>query len=430
MGGSKSAKLSAMQAFGVDAERLDFEALLPEAMEWLRRMVAINSFTAHREGVNRLGALTAEFFRELGFEEESVDSECAAYGKHLFLTRGSAEGKPVVLVSHLDTVYPEEEELRNGFGWMEVPSEGRIYGPGTVDIKGGTVLIWMLLKVLQKRYPAGFERVRWMVALNASEEVMGRDFGRLVAERCTDGARAVLVFEGGPREGEILHLVSSRKGRAEYRIRVQGRGAHAGSCHAEGVNAVVGLASVIQEAAAVTDYARGLTVNVGRVSGGTVVNRVPHEAELALEMRAFDPEVFGEGRRQIEAIGGETEKRSGCRVEVDCQGISPAWPVSEASRAVLGHWLEAGRELGLVLREVSRGGLSDANYLHALGPTLDGLGPCGGHAHCSERSADGSRLPEYVEPASFVTKGHLNFRAIRRLLSEELVLGEPVTEVQ
>ena len=410
-----------MQVHGLDAERRDFEALLPEAMELLRSMVAINSFTANRDGVNRLGVLTAEVFRELGFRSETVDSERSEYGRHLFLTLGKATAKPMVLVSHLDTVYPEEEELRNGFGWMEAPLEGRIYGPGTVDIKGGTVLIWMLLRVLKKRSPECFQGVRWMVALNASEEVMGKDFGRLVAERCPIGARAVLVFEGGPRDGDELHLVTARKGRAEYRIRVQGRGAHAGSNHAQGVNAIVGLASAIQQASAVTDYERGLTVNVGRVSGGTVLNRVPHEAELELEMRAFHPEMLRKGRRQIEAIGGGETLPHGCRMVIDCEGVSPAWPRSEKALGLLSHWMEAGLELGLQLREVSRGGLSDANYLHGLGPTLDGLGPCGGNAHCSERSTDGSKLPEYVEPASFVTKGLLNLQALRRFLG-----GDPL----
>jgi glutamate carboxypeptidase len=401
-----------MELFEAERDREEFEALLPEALGWLRSMVEINSFTANADGVNHLGLLTAEAFATLGFSAEFVPSEDTRFGRHLLLSGGAPEGRPVVCVSHLDTVYPEEEERRHGFGWQEVVSEGRIYGPGTVDIKGGTVLIWMLFRVLMKRFPEVFAGVRWVVALNASEEVMGRDFGRLVSARCAGEAKGVLVFEGGPRVGSEYQLVTARKGRAEYEVRALGRGAHAGSNHAEGINAVVALASAIQEAAALTDYGRGLTVNVGSVSGGTVVNRVPHEAMMELEMRAFAPEVLEEARQRLAGLEGLDF--GGAQLEVKCRGASPAWPRSVGANPLLRCWVEASRGLGMEIRDTARGGLSDANYLHHLGPTLDGLGPSGANAHCSERSADGSRVPEYVEPDSLITKGVLNLHGLRR----------------
>ena len=124
-------------------------AQMPEAMDWLRRMVGINSFTANAEGVNWLGGLTAECFGQLGFQPEFIPSEIPHYGRHLFLSRQGTGAKRVVLVTHLDTVFPPDEELRNNFRWEEAPAESRIYGPGTVDIKGGTVLIWMILRALR-----------------------------------------------------------------------------------------------------------------------------------------------------------------------------------------------------------------------------------------------------------------------------------------
>jgi glutamate carboxypeptidase len=81
------------------------------------------------------------------------------------------------------------------------------------------------------------------------------------------------------------------------------------------------------------------------------------------------------------------------------------------------HWHVAARNLGIFVKQVSRGGLSDANYLCTLGPTLDGLGPSGANAHCSERSADGRKVPEYVEPDSFVPKALLNIFALKSLLT-------------
>src|SRR5689334_23708208 len=104
---------------------------MPAALEMLRRMVGINSFTRNREGVNRLGRLTAESFAPLGFAAETAPSINPHYGDHLVLTRRGRTKKSIAMVSHLDTVFPPEEEQRNNFRWQ--PEGDRIYGPGTHD---------------------------------------------------------------------------------------------------------------------------------------------------------------------------------------------------------------------------------------------------------------------------------------------------------
>jgi glutamate carboxypeptidase len=122
-------------------------ANLPAYLDLLQSMVAINSFTANPAGVNALGELTARAFANLGFTAETVQSVNPNYGKHLILTRNGRTGRKIGLVSHLDTVFPEAEEQANDFRWRPEsgPAGERIYGPGTVDIKGGTVLIYMVL---------------------------------------------------------------------------------------------------------------------------------------------------------------------------------------------------------------------------------------------------------------------------------------------
>lgn len=389
---------------------------LDEALLWLQRMVEVNSFTANAAGVNAVGAITAQCFQDLGFSAEQTPSEHPGFGSHLFLSRPRPEAPRIVLVTHLDTVFPPEEEEREHFHWQPARQEGRIYGPGTVDIKGGTVLIWLMLQAIRECMPALFESVDWLIAANASEEVMAADFARRTTERCPQGAAAVLVFEGGPVVNGEYHLVTARKGRAEYRLSAAGRAAHAGSAIHEGINAVVALAPVVQAAAALTDLSRDVTVNVGRFQGGTVLNRVPHEAVAELEMRAYDPVLLdqtGEAIRALARTGGPGE----ATIHAECLGTSPSWPHDERSQSVAAHWQAAAQSLGVPVKLVHRGGLSDANYLCHLGPTLDGLGPSGGNAHCSERSADGSKVPEYVDLGSFVPKATLNVLAIRHLVA-------------
>src|ERR1041384_1075673 len=127
------------------------EHQLPAGLDMLRRMVEINSFTANAEGVNRLGRLTAQCFEPLGFTSEFVPSVNPNWGNHLVLTKQGRGSKNLAFISHLDTVFPPEEERQNNFGWK--PEGDLIYGPGTHDIKGGTVMMWLVLSALQQLMP-------------------------------------------------------------------------------------------------------------------------------------------------------------------------------------------------------------------------------------------------------------------------------------
>src|SRR5262245_52216923 len=260
-------------------------AQLPNALELLRQMVDINSFTENRAGVNRLGRFTAKSFAPLGFTTEFVPAVNPEFGDHLVLTRSGRSPRAIAMVSHLDTVFPPEEEERNNFHWSV---EGdRIYGPGTQDIKGGTAMMWLVLTALRRHAPRVFEETTWTLLLNSAEEMFSPDFGDVCRSRFDRDTLAALVFETEGRLGTDHLLVVARKGRAAWRVTVNGRGAHAGGKHPQGANAVVQLGQLLPRIAALTEYSRDLTFNVGTVSGGTALNRVPHEAVAEGEFRAF-----------------------------------------------------------------------------------------------------------------------------------------------
>jgi len=395
------------------------QAHLPGALEFLREMVAINSWTRNPAGVNELARLTAGHFAPLGFSAESVPSANCDCGDHLLLTRRGSTAKSLALVSHLDTVFPPEEEARNNFHWQ--PEGDRIFGPGTHDIKGGTAMMWLVLAALREHAPAIFESVTWRLFLDSSEETSSFDFGELCRQRCDADTLAALVFEAEGRSEGVRRLVIARKGRATWRVSVAGRGAHAGSRHPRGANAIVQLGQTLQRVAALTDYSRDLTVNIGTVGGGNGLNRVPHEAWAEGELRAFKPEVFAKAKADLLALDGPGEVRSGedgfaCEVCVEILSESRPWPRNAGTDALMALWQSTGEELGEKLRGEERGGLSDGNLLWDALPTIDGLGPWGDNDHCSERSADGSKQPEYVEISSFVPKAAVNTLAIARLI--------------
>ncbi|MDZ4406284.1 M20/M25/M40 family metallo-hydrolase [Prosthecobacter sp.] len=391
------------------------ERHLPAAFDLLRRLVAINSFTANPAGVDAVAQLTAEAFAPLGFDAELVPCSIPGTGHHLFLTHRGAGGDPIVLVTHSDTVFPPEEEQRNDFKWDKRPDEGRIYGPGTVDIKGGTALIWLMLQILRDCAPEVFESAHWLIAANAAEEVIGDDFALTTMRRCGGRARAVLVFESGPVDAQGWHIVTSRKGRSTWQLTAEGKAAHAGSKHHEGINAIDAIARVLPDIAAQTSAADERTVNLGMIHGGTVVNRVPHEAVTEWECRATAPAALQQADDFFATLSGTAA--NGAKLIAERTGHTSAWPGSVESEALFHLWHEAAAMMNLTAVSVPRGGLSDANHLWHLAPTLDGLGPHGGNAHCSERTADGSKLPEYVELSSFIPKAVMNALALLKVVS-------------
>jgi glutamate carboxypeptidase len=394
---------------------------LPAALDMLRQMVEVNSFTANKNGVNRLGRLTADFFSPLGFSAEFVPSTYREYGDHLVLKRVGSTPKNIGLISHLDTVFPPEEEQQNNFRWQ--PEGDMIFGPGTHDIKGGTAMIWLVLSALQNCCPEVFESTTWKLFWNSSEECFSDDFGDVCRQRFDKETLAALVFEAEGREDKNMFLVVARKGRGTWRITVNGRGAHAGGKHSHGANAVVQLGRTLQRVAELTDYSRQLTVNIGTVRGGTVLNRVPHEATAEGEFRAFSPEAYARGKTGLLALAGRGDVRSAadgyaCEIKVEILNESRPWVRNCGTDRLFGLWQATGDELGLKVKAEERGGLSDGNLLWDAVPTLDGLGPWGDNDHCSERSADGSKLPEFVQISSFVPKALLNCIALSRLVHD------------
>jgi glutamate carboxypeptidase len=405
---------------------------LHEYLEYLRKMVGINSFTTNPKGVNRLGEFTSEMFAPLGFEAEFVQSKDKRLGKHLFLSRPPVglklqneivKHKYLGMISHLDTVFSPEEEINNNFQWR--PIGDQIYGPGTIDIKGGTVMVYMVLDALRNFAAEIFDSTGWLICLNACEEVLSEDFSEFCLERLPLNTLACLVFEGGTQVADAMPLVVSRKGRATYLVQVEGRSAHAGNYHAQGANAILQIAHTVQKIASFTNYDQDITFNVGTINGGTVVNRVPHYAEANIEMRAFSPEIFQEGVDKMLALNGSSQVSSAdgypCKVSVTVNDRSAPWPPNPETQRLFDLWSSIANQLRLTVIPEARGGLSDGNLLWDHFPTLDGLGPVGGNAHCSERDPEGDKDQEYVLVSSFIPKALMNTLAILHLIESESI---------
>lgn len=228
----------------------------------LAELVRINSFTENAEGGRAVGRRLVELVKVPGFVQTTVPS--ARFADHL-VWRSTWEPHaraPVALVGHLDTVFPPgtfEGFRRDG---------DLARGPGVLDMKGGLVVVaWALRAIAETLGPAALPPLRLVIV--ADEEVGSPEGQEVIREAIAD-ATACLVFEAG-RKNDLV--VTRRKGTGSVKAVASGRSAHAGNAHRDGANALWALARFVDRVQALTDYDRGVTVNVGKMTGGEKIGR-------------------------------------------------------------------------------------------------------------------------------------------------------------
>lgn len=366
------------------ADALSWLAGRAAAMESrLRDWVELGSFTDDRAGAARCADAIAASFAELPVSIERAPSE--RYADHLVISTPAC-GAPWLLVGHLDTVFPPG----TFDGYRRDGELGR--GPGVLDMKGGLVVVREALAALDAAGALAAVPLRVIIV---SDEELGSPEGRRVIERHAPGARAALVFESG-RPGDAI--VVDRKGTGVVRVTASGAAAHAGNAHEAGVNAIWALAAFVCEAQRLTDYARGLTVNVGKIAGGRSKNTVPDEAACELDFRfVHADEGAGVERALAEACRAAEARVPGARLSLR-GGVSRAPLVRSDDSVALAraygvHAAAEGLGADLAPRQ---GGGSDASTTSALGvASIDALGPRGKGFHT---------LDEQVELATLVPK--------------------------
>jgi glutamate carboxypeptidase len=336
-----------------------FEPLVEEMVEQTERLAGVESPSEDLAALEACADAVAELASEIvgaAPERTVVDDHT-----HLLWTWGGAPS--VLLVGHYDTVWP--------VGTLErVPVErrdGRLHGPGTFDMKAGIVLALHSL--------AALDELDGVALLLTCDEESGSRTSRRLIEECASGASAVLVLEPGAAGGA---LKIGRKGVASYRVRLQGRAAHAGLEPERGINAVVEAAHEVLDAAALAAPGDGTTVTPTVLHGGTAVNVVAEAATVEIDVRAMS---VSELERVSTSLQDRTTATEATRT-VDTISWRP--PLERQMAQVLFvRAQEAASDLGLPEPAgVVVGGGSDGNYTAALGvPTLDGLGAVGDGAH-------------------------------------------------
>ena len=349
----------------------------------IRDLVEIESPSDSKAAVDRLAEAVAEKFSRLGGELRFHRAK--DFGSHLQVNFGGKSAKPVLLLGHYDTVY--------SLGTLATMPcrvlDNKLTGPGVLDMKSGIALMFHALAALQDWHKQDGELPRPVTVLLVSDEEVGSDSSRAITEALAKKAAAVLVLE--PSYGPDGAVKTARKGVGEYLVKVTGKASHAGLDFQKGVNAILELARQIEKVSDFTELKKGLTVNVGVVSGGSRTNVVPAEASAQVDVRIA---------RLKDAAGIDKKMRTlrpfnrKCKIEITGGINRPPMERTAGVAALYSQAVAIARDLGWKLGEAAVGGGSDGNFTAGLGiPTLDGLGGVGDGAHATHEHILISELP-------------------------------------
>ena len=355
----------------------------------LRRYVECESPSASPEAIASLVSLIADDFAALSPEAGGRSGHARSrlhrlpgHGPALQIDFSSPGRAPrILLLGHTDTVYPLGT-LRT-MPWRE--RAGRLYGPGVFDMKAGIVQALFALRTLVERGPLPCP----VTLLLVPDEEIGSPASQGLTERCAREAGAVLVLE--PAAAPEGACKTSRKGVARYTLRVEGLAAHAGLDFERGASAIVEASHQAIAISALSRPARGLTLNPGLISGGSRVNVVAANAELAIDVRF---RTAAQAAHADAALRRLRPRDPRCRLHWEGGTERPPFERSRQTVRLYRLAAKAAAQLGFQLGEAAVGGASDGNLTAALGvPTLDGLGAVGDHAHSPEEFVLARQLP-------------------------------------
>ena len=346
----------------------------------LKSIITINSYTKNKAGVDKVGEIFDTWFKEIGLNAEI--HERALIGHHRYYkSLYNKEAKRLLLLGHIDTVFPEGkfEEYSEDEEW--------VYGPGVCDMKGGNIVALEALRQIKNN---GFE-IENIDVLLVSDEESGSDDSKYLTAKLAKNYDYCFVYEAA---GVDMEVVTGRKGVGTFFMNIEGKAAHAGNHYVDGFDANLEASYKLQKLVNLTNLEKGTTVNVGKVEGGIGANTISPHAKLTFELRYKVQEERDRVLSEIDTIvltsyvEGTTTVLSG--------GIQR--DVMQTSSDSLGLIKSIEDITSKVLKSEERGGVSDANVVSASGVvTLDGFGPYGDGDHTVKERANKQSFVERIE---------------------------------
>ncbi len=346
------------------------EKYADEQIEFLIRLCNQNSYTFNKTGVDRIAELTLDRLSNILPVHEIVKQEKVG-DQHIL--RSGDEQKSIYLLSHMDTVFPEDHTFQ------KCSRKGDILnGPGTGDMKGGLTVFVYALKALNEIGVLESSPVSFF--LNSDEEI-GSKISRTVYEKERGKAKICLVSECAGLKNEI---VISRNGKMGARLFSFGKGRHVSAGTHEKESAILEIAHKVIALEALNNVFPGVSLNIGRIEGGLGPATIPAKAECYIDIRWKD-----EAHKDslLEKVESQLKQYSqpGCRSEFEILNERPSMPFTGNNQELIDLIQKTGGRLDQTIPTQHRRGTSDANFFGSAGiPTLDGLGPISEYDHTSD----------------------------------------------
>ncbi len=349
----------------------------PEVVKLLERLVNIDSGTGSEKGLDQVGAIVAEEAKKLGMRVAFSPAAPAA-GNNLVATLDGTGKAKILLMAHMDTVFPDGTAAARPF---RIQGD-RAYGPGVMDDKGGIVTALYAIRLLQQLKFTDFKQITLLV--NTNEETSSKGTVKLIAALAQQHDVTLNMEPGRVADG----LVVWRKGTADLHIDVKGKSAHAGVAPEAGRNAAMEAAHQMLQMATLGDNAKKTTVNFTVFHAGDRSNVIPNAATVRGDMRATEAAEFD---RVEQGMARLAEKKSIAGTEVTTRLVRgmPPMPATPRTDALAARAQAIYGELGLKLTMEGSGGAADANFASGAGAAvLDGFGIVGGGIHTEEEYAE------------------------------------------
>lgn len=381
-----------------------FEKEKENMLKLLERIVNIDSGSYQKLGVDKVGDILIHEFEQLGFIADV--QEVHDKGNNIVLKHKEATNPSILLIGHIDTVFPAGTVEKRPF-----TIEGdHAKGPGVIDMKASHVMTLYALKYLISQNNDAYKNV--VIIINTDEEI-GSITSRELIEATAEKVKHVFIMEPADLDGNV---VIGRKGGGKFFLKIYGKSAHSGVAPEKGASAIQELALKIIPLHELTKW-EGIHVNVGLVNGGQSVNTIAPFAEAGIDLR-FETQEQGEfAQSKILEICSFTETPN-TRIEISGGITRPAWKMEENQNELLKIMKEAASELNIDLGATYSGGGSDGNFTGNMGiPTIDGLGPRGGNAHQDD---------EFMVISSLSERGQLLVKALDKInkrKEEEILLN-------
>ncbi|KAB7708221.1 M20/M25/M40 family metallo-hydrolase [Bacillus aerolatus] len=366
-----------------------------EMIDFLETLVNTDSNSYDKKGVDQVGALLKDKFEEIGMFVK-VHRQTKE-GNHLEIKADRDCAPKILIIAHMDTVFPKGEAEKRPFSIIG----DKAYGPGVNDEKASHVQVLYAMKALKESGSPAINNVH--IIFNSDEEIGSVSSKALIEEASANKDYSLVVECGRPNDG----VVTERKGVGRFKMNVKGKSAHSGVEPEIGISAIEELAHKVIRLQQLNDYDQGLTVNVGLINGGTSVNTVAPKAEAQIDVRVKNKDQAMNITKSINEIAAD-ETVAGTQTELSGNMGRPPMERTAESEELFKIVQATGKELGFDIKEVSTGGGSDAAYTAIKGiPTIDGIGPIGEFSH--------SETDEYTDLNSLVDRTVLLAKTIERL---------------